>query len=147
MHRAVVTVVAEFDRCLLVWELSISLDGVAIPPIETQIDPHQQQHQRQRQQQQQKKKKKQKQQHYRDWQPESPAEQDLQPIEHNFLPLQLMPRGELEDSSTSDSETSNDGEQQVDLDAEFFNLVAMGATASSNGVKATALGHLSPPCM
>jgi hypothetical protein len=46
--------------------------------------------------------------------------QDLQPIEHNF-PLQLMPRGELEDSSTSDSETSND------LDAEFFNLVVMGA--------------------
>jgi hypothetical protein len=32
-----------------------------------------------------------------------------------------MPRGELEDSSTSDSETSND------LDAEFFNLVVMGA--------------------
>jgi hypothetical protein len=52
--------------------------------------------------------------------------QDLQPIEHNYLPLQLMPRGELEDSSTSDSETSNDGEQQVDLDAEFFNLVVMG---------------------
>ena len=50
MHRAVTTVVAEFDRCLLVWELSISLDGVAIPPIETQTDPHQQQRQQQRRQ-------------------------------------------------------------------------------------------------
>jgi hypothetical protein len=52
--------------------------------------------------------------------------QDLQPIEHTFLPLQLMPRGDLEDSSTSDTESSNDGEQQVELDAEFFNLVVMG---------------------
>ena len=50
MYRAVLTVVAEFDRCLLAWETPKSLDGVAIPPIETQTDPHQQQRQQQRRQ-------------------------------------------------------------------------------------------------
>jgi hypothetical protein len=34
MHAAVANVVAEFDRCLLAWEPPISLDGVAISPVD-----------------------------------------------------------------------------------------------------------------